>query len=42
LFKLKNIGLGIETNGKWKVISTEKALVRIDELWDGIFEYNIS
>jgi len=40
LFKLKNIGLGIETNGKWEVIPIHQALVRIDELWDGIFEYN--
>ncbi len=40
LFKLKNIGLGIETNGKWKVIPLEKALVLVDEVWDGIFEYN--
>ena len=40
LFKLKKIGLGIETNGKWNVISLEKALNRIDELWDGVFEYN--
>jgi len=42
LFKLKNIGLGIETNGKWEVIPIHQALVRIDELWDGVFEYNIS
>jgi hypothetical protein len=40
LFKLKNIGLGIETNGKWEVIPLDKALIRIDEVWDGIFEYN--
>jgi hypothetical protein len=40
LFKLKNIGLGIETNGKWEVIPVDRALIRIDELWDGIFEYN--
>jgi hypothetical protein len=40
LFKLKNIGLGTETNGKWKVIPIDKALIRIDEVWDGIFEYN--
>ena len=40
LLKLKNIGLGVETNGKWEVISLEKALIRIDEVWDGIFEYN--
>jgi hypothetical protein len=40
LFKLQNIGLGIETNGKWEVIPLDKALIRIDELWDNIFEYN--
>lgn len=40
LSKLKNIGLGIETNGKWQVIALDKALVTIDELWDNVFEYN--
>ncbi|WP_264565782.1 TMEM143 family protein [Flavobacterium sp. N3904] len=40
LVKLKNTGLGIETNGKWKVLPLDKALIRIDELWDGFFEYN--
>lgn len=40
LFKLKNIGLGTETNGKWEVIPLDKALILIDEVWDGIFEYN--
>ncbi len=40
LDKLKNIGLGVETNGKWEVISLEKALVTIDALWDGVFDYN--
>ncbi|QOG02389.1 TMEM143 family protein [Flavobacterium sp. MDT1-60] len=40
LDKLKNTGLGVETNGKWKVVSLEKALVIIDALWDGVFEYN--
>lgn len=40
LFKLKNIGLGIETNGKWEVLPLEQALIRVDEIWDGIFEYN--
>jgi hypothetical protein len=40
LDKLKNIGLGVETNGKWEVLSLEKALVTIDALWDGVFEYN--
>jgi hypothetical protein len=40
LLKLKNSGLGIETNGKWEVIPLEKALVRIDEIWDGVFDYN--
>lgn len=40
LLKLKNIGLGIETNGRWEVISLEKALLKIDELWDNVFDYN--
>jgi hypothetical protein len=40
LFKLKNTGLGIETNSKWEVIPLDKALIRIDEVWDGVFEYN--
>ncbi|HSD06147.1 TMEM143 family protein [Flavobacterium sp.] len=40
LSKLKNLGLGIETNGKWEVVSLEKALVQIDALWDGVFDYN--
>lgn len=40
LLRLKNIGLGIETNGKWEVISPEKAIIKIDELWDTVFEYN--
>jgi hypothetical protein len=40
LLKLKNAGLGSESNGKWQVIPLDKALIRIDELWDGVFEYN--
>lgn len=40
LDKLKNIGLGLETNGKWEVIALDKALVKIDALWDSVFEYN--
>jgi hypothetical protein len=40
LLKLKNIDLGIETNGKWEVITLDEALIRIDEVWDGVFEYN--
>ncbi|MGO4770692.1 TMEM143 family protein [Flavobacterium sp. W22_SRS_FK3] len=40
LLKLKNIGLGIESNGKWEVIPLEKALIQIDELWDNAFDYN--
>jgi hypothetical protein len=41
LLKLKNIGLGTEINGKWEVISLDKALIKIDVLWDGVFEYNL-
>lgn len=40
LLRLKNIGLGMETNGKWEVVSLEKAIITIDELWDTVFEYN--
>jgi hypothetical protein len=40
LTKLKKIGLGVEVNGKWEALSLDKALIRIDEIWDGIFEYN--
>ncbi|PBJ11861.1 TMEM143 family protein [Flavobacterium sp. ACN6] len=40
LLKLKSIGIGKETNGKWQVIPLNEALVKIDELWDNVFEYN--
>ncbi len=40
LAKLEKTGLGIESDGKWRVLSLDKALVRIDEIWDGIFVYN--
>lgn len=40
LLKLKNIGLGVESNGKWQVIALEDALIKIDELWDNVFDYN--
>jgi hypothetical protein len=40
LFKLKNIGLGTETDGRWRVIPPDEALIRVDEIWDGVFEYN--
>jgi hypothetical protein len=40
LSKLKNAGLASETNGKWEVIPLDEALIRIDEIWDGVFEYN--
>ncbi|MFV8347588.1 TMEM143 family protein [Flavobacterium sp. ZB4P13] len=40
LLKLKDSGLGIETNGKLEVIPLDKALIRIDEVWDEVFEYN--
>lgn len=40
LLKLKSIGLGIEINGKWEVVPLEKALIKIDKLWDEVFDYN--
>lgn len=42
LNKLKKIGLGTETNGRWTVLPLDKALIRVDEIWDGIFDYNRS
>jgi hypothetical protein len=41
LLKLKNIGLGNEFAGKWKVIPLKEALIKIDELWDNVFQYNV-
>lgn len=40
LKKLKKTGLGTETNGYWTVLPLDKALIRVDEIWDGIFDYN--
>jgi hypothetical protein len=40
LLKLKSIGLGLENNGKWSVLSLNEALITIDELWDNVFQYN--
>ena len=40
LLKLKSIGLGTETNGKWNVIPLHEALIAIDELWDNVFQYS--
>jgi hypothetical protein len=40
LFKLKNIGLAIETDEKWEILPLDKALIKIDEIWDGLFDYN--
>lgn len=40
LGKLKNIGLGVEVEGKWHVIPISEALVKVDEVWDDVFDYN--
>ena len=40
LSKLQHIGLAQVHNGQWIVLPMEKALQRVDEIWDGIFEYN--
>jgi len=40
LAKLQHIGLAHEKNNTWSVIPIEDALKRVDEIWDGIFEYN--
>ena len=39
LAKLQHIGLAQEHNLQWTVLPMEKALERVDEIWDGIFEY---
>ncbi|WP_281235146.1 TMEM143 family protein [Flavobacterium gelatinilyticum] len=40
LLKLQSIGLGTENNGRWTVIPLHDALVKIDYLWDNVFQYN--
>jgi hypothetical protein len=40
LAKLQHIGLAEEHTNHWTVLPMEKALKRVDEIWDGIFEYN--
>ena len=40
LSKLQHIGLAIETEGVWTVLPIDEALKRVDEIWDGIFDYN--
>lgn len=40
LKKLKKTGLGTEINGRWSVLPLDKALITVDEIWDGIFDYN--
>jgi hypothetical protein len=40
LAKLQHIGLAVEHTNHWTVLPMEKALKRVDEIWDGIFEYN--
>lgn len=40
LGKLSRIGLGSHSKGKWSVLPIKGALRRIDEIWDGLFDYN--
>lgn len=40
LQKLSSIGLAKEQNNQWNVIPLQEALARMDEIWDGIFDYN--
>jgi hypothetical protein len=40
LAKLQHIGLAQEKNSYWTVLPIEQALKRVDEIWDGIFDYN--
>lgn len=41
LLKLQTIGIGSEADGLWTVLPLHEALVKIDALWDSIFEYNV-
>ena len=41
LSKLEHIGLAKEHNGQWTVLPIEMAMQRVDEIWDGIFAYNL-
>ena len=40
LSKLQHIGLAHEKHNEWTVLPIDEALKRVDEIWDGIFEYN--
>lgn len=40
LLKLQRLEIGFESEGKWTVLPIEKALMRIDKIWDEIFLYN--
>jgi hypothetical protein len=40
LSKLQHIGLAHEKHNTWTVLPIGEALKRVDEIWDGIFEYN--
>jgi Protein of unknown function (DUF3754) len=39
LDKLKRIGIATSAQEEWKVIPSAKALKKLDELWDGLFDY---
>ena len=39
LSKLQHIGLAIENQDTWTVLPIEDALKKVDEIWDGIFEF---
>lgn len=39
LSKLQHIGLAIENQNTWTVLPIEDALKKVDEIWDGIFEF---
>jgi hypothetical protein len=40
LQKLQKIGLASEINNNWNVIPLREALIRMDEIWDRIFDFN--
>jgi hypothetical protein len=40
LAKLQHIGIAQEKKSYWTILPIEQALKHVEEIWDGIFDYN--
>ena len=40
LGKLQRLGLALEENGSWTVIPLDEANQKLDELWDGYYDFS--